>query len=430
MLQKILVKKNLRSEFVKNAATLISGTAFAQVITLFTAPVLTRIYTPDHYGLLGLYIMVTTLVGTLATLQYNNIILVAKEEVEAERALVLCIYLSLLFAVVLLLLVVTVGHYFSLWLKSPGFEKWLYLAPVSVFFTGWSNAFTYFANRQKLYKLLSFNRIISATLVPVVSIGFGLLLHGPFGLFAGLVVSQVIPALLLSNHFLLKKKIRLDFSFKKVKYQIKKYKSFPIYSLPSEFINNFINQLPVLLLGRYFTPAVVGFYNLSGRILGMPVQLVSTAVGEVFRQKAAHDFHQNGNCLSAFKRTFYASFLLSLVPFLTILFFGPALFAFFFGDKWTEAGTVSQVLMPLFMLRFTVSPLSYMFIIAGRQREDLVAHIGIVMLIGGVFIISTSLNKGYQETLLYYSILYSATYIYYLYRSWQFSKGPVVVTTS
>lgn len=415
--------RNPGSEFVKNAATLISGTAIAQVITLLTAPVLTRIYTPENYGLLGLYIMVTTVVGTLATLQYNNIILITKDEAEAEKALVLCILLSVFFALILLVLVLILGNYFSLWLKNPGFSKWLYLAPVSVFFTGWSNAFTYYANRHKLYKLLTVNRIISATLVPVVSIGLGLLLNGPFGLFAGLVISQVIPAILLSNHFLWKRNIKLDFSIAKVKYLLKKYKSFPLYSLPSEFINNLINQLPVLLIGRYYTPAIVGFYNLSGRILGMPIQLVSTAVGEVFRQKAAHDYHEKGNCVSAFKRTFLASFALSIIPFLTILFFGPVLFSFFFGAKWTEAGIISQVLMPLFMLRFTVSPLSYLFIIAGRQREDLIAHIAIVLLIGSVFVISRELDKDYKTTLLYYSIVYSASYIYYLVRSYQFSKG-------
>lgn len=424
MLKKGLgLRRIIKSEFLKNAAILVTGTASAQLITLFTAPVLTRIYSPEHYGLLGIYIMFTTLIGTLATLQYNNIILTTKEEKEAEQAVVLCIYLSLAFAILTLIAVFFLGPLISLWFNTNAIGNWLLLAPVSVFFTGWGTTFTYFANRHKQYKLLSANRIIAAVLVPVISISVGFLVSGPMGLFAGLLIGQVVSAVMLSNFFLFRNKTRLEFSFNKVRHLVKKYRSFAVYSMPSEFINNFINQLPIMLLGRYYNATVIGHYNLSGRILGMPIQLVSSAIGEVFRQKAAHEYNTNGNCQSVFRRTFITSSLLSLFPFLILFLFGPWLFTFFFGEKWTEAGIFSQILAPLFLLRFVVSPLSYMFIIAGKQREDMWVHISVVFLIVATFVISKTLTSDYYITLICYSAVYSLTYFYYLYRSYQFSKG-------
>ena len=57
------------SPFTKNVLTLAGGTGFAQIITIFTAPIITRIYSPSDYGILGLYMMVTGLVASFATMQ-------------------------------------------------------------------------------------------------------------------------------------------------------------------------------------------------------------------------------------------------------------------------------------------------------------------------------------------------------------------------
>ena len=72
--------KVTKSNFVKDILILVGGTGFAQVISFLLTPVLTRIYSPKEYGILGLFTMVVLVLGILPTLQLQNIIIIEKVE--------------------------------------------------------------------------------------------------------------------------------------------------------------------------------------------------------------------------------------------------------------------------------------------------------------------------------------------------------------
>ena len=58
------------SAFLKNVAAISSANIITQVLPIFTAPILTRIYEPSDYGVLGLFMVVTSLVGVFITLTF------------------------------------------------------------------------------------------------------------------------------------------------------------------------------------------------------------------------------------------------------------------------------------------------------------------------------------------------------------------------
>lgn len=421
---KTLFAKYFSSSFLKNTAILTSATTLGQLVTLLTAPVLTRIYEPGSYDVLGLYMMVTGLVGTLATLQYHNVIVTAKEESEAKSAVSLCILISLFVAVLTILFVFSFYSFIPGWFNNKEVRVWLLMAPLSVFFTGWTVSLSAYANREQQYKVLSVSRILSAILVPVFSISIGLLVSGPTGLIIGLLVSQIIPAVYLGYIFIMKGSLQLRFQKQELKQISWANRSFVKYSLPSEFINNFINQLPILFFARnYNVSGLIGNFNLSNRLLGMPIQLISTSVSEVFRQKASSEYNEKGNCVELFNKTFKVLALISFVPFLILMVSAPWVFKVVFGEKWVTAGVFSQILAPMFFLKFVVSPLSYIFFVARKQREDFIGHVLMFVLIVASFYIARHFSDNYFYGLTAYSIAYGLTYIYYLYFSYKFSKG-------
>src|SRR6478736_10576761 len=92
--------KNIRDRpFLKSAFVLISGTAIGQVIPVITAPIVTRIYSPQDYGLFGIFLLLSSVIGVITTMQIENAILVEKDENLANNVLQLCILLSTLAAV-------------------------------------------------------------------------------------------------------------------------------------------------------------------------------------------------------------------------------------------------------------------------------------------------------------------------------------------
>jgi O-antigen/teichoic acid export membrane protein len=167
----------------------------------------------------------------------------------------------------------------------------------------------------------------------------------------------------------------------------------------------------------------VGSYSFSQRILGLPSALIASSIVDVFREQAISDYNRTGSCRDVYVKTFKALGLLGIVPLVLVLAAAPQLFALVFGDRWRDAGVYAQLLSVMFYARFVVSPLSYVYYIAKRQREDLLLHV--VMALGTV----ASLCVGHfvfhslKWMVGLFAANYSLIYVVYLVRSYGFAKG-------
>lgn len=415
--------KYSKSEFVVNASKLMTGTVISQVIPIMAAPILSRIYLPADYGVLGLYMSVTGLISMFATLQYANAIVIAKNEEEVHALIKLCLQILIALSSISFLIIAMFHNIIGDLLKSNTLGVWLWISPLSIIMNGLSGIFGNYAVRHKQFMLVSTNRIISTISSTLVSITLGYITKSPIGLFAGLWINQIINGILLASTALRKtgeswiKILKSDLG------EIKKtYINFPKYSLPADFINNFTNQIPVFMINNFGSVSSVGNFNMSNRILGLPIGFVSNAFGEVFRQKAANDYNTKGSCREVFVKTFKTLSLISIVPFGIIMFFGPSIFAFALGEKWRIAGIYSQIMGIMFFFRFTVSPLTYVYIIANKQKEDFYLHFLFLLVSYLSFFIGYRLTNSIEYALFIYAVLYSLIYCVYLMRSYQFSN--------
>lgn len=413
-----------KSIFVRNILKLASGTAFGQIISVITAPVLYRIYEKEDYGILGLFIALSGSIGAFSTMQYSQAIILEKEDYKATQVIWLIRLINSSLSILVFLLILSKSHWIADQLNSPGISCWLLLLPISLFFSGHNETYRIWANRKKEFSIMTINSILTSILVPLVSIGFGVFNKSPNGLFLGLLTSQIAPALFL--RWQLKKKRSLiigPINWNEIVFLAKKHYALPFYSLPSDFINRLSNQLPIFMLSTYSGASSVGVYNLSIRMLGLPIQLLSGAIGEVFRQKASEDYFLLGNCKTIFLKTLKTLVALSIFPLLITVIWGPSLFSSVFGEKWLEAGEYSQILSVMFFFRFFTSPLSFLFFIAGKQKQDFYWHIlmGIFSFIS--FYIGFQVFKSAKISLFLFSIGYSLIYIIYLIKSYQYSAG-------
>jgi O-antigen/teichoic acid export membrane protein len=181
------------------------------------------------------------------------------------------------------------------------------------------------------------------------------------------------------------------------------------------------------MLGHLGGSHVVGWYNLSVRMLGLPSTLIATAVSDVFRQRATNDFHTFGSCRSIFLKVFKTLVLVSIVPFAILLLFGPSIFSFVFGEQWREAGKIAQVIGVLYVFKFVVSPLTYVTYIAGKQWVGLLMDILLLVTLLALLYISQHLGLSYMTSLFLLSTSYSLLYILTFYLSYKFSISEKII---
>ena len=83
-----------KSKFVRNVATVATGTAGAQAISIAFSPIITRLYGPDSFGLLGVFMALVAVLAPLAALTYPIAIVLPKEDSDARALGWLSFYIA------------------------------------------------------------------------------------------------------------------------------------------------------------------------------------------------------------------------------------------------------------------------------------------------------------------------------------------------
>lgn len=409
---------------IKNILTLASGGVIAQIISVVTSPILYRIYEKSEYGILGVYMGIVSIVSIFSNMQFSNAILIEKGERESEALFFACRIINLFVSLITFLVIFIFSENISNILNAKGIENWLFMLPLSVFFGGQLDLYRVWANKLGKYTVINNSVLVQSLLTPLFSITTGFLHEGALGLLLGYIAGQVIPMIFIQN----KLNKTLTYKYRSfinnvtyIFFLLKKYISYPKYNLPSDFVYRFSSQLPVFMLSNYASIEIVAMYNLSIRMLSLPVQLIGGAIGQVFKEEAIKEYHVKNNFIKSFTKTISLLTPLAVISIIATQLFAPSIFGFIFGLKWIEAGTIAKAMIFMFMFKLVASPLSFSFTIKDKLRESMLWHLLILVLNFLTFYLGFYFQLHYMNILWIFSLSYTILYMIYIYRSYKFS---------
>lgn len=364
---------------MRSVVTVASGTAGAQLITVICSPLVTRLYGPDAFGVLGSYLAVVTLVAPLAALAYPNAIVLPKSERDALGLVKLALLLSMITFLMLTLFFWLGGAQIAELLGIQALDSYLLMIPLAVLFISWVEVVQQWLIRQRKFAVLARNVVIQSFLVNVSKVGLGF--YSPV---AGVLIAlgtfaYLVHAMLLLLGCRSADKLRSEHKQQEVSVTLfalaKRHSDFPLYRAPQNFINAVSQGLPVLMLTALFSPAVAGFYTLSKMVMGMPSALIGKAVSDVFYPKI-NELAQKGENLSSYiLRATLALFGIAAIPFGFVFLFGPTIFEWVFGREWGAAGEYARWLALFFLFNFINKPCVASVPVLGIQRGLLLYEI-------------------------------------------------------
>lgn len=363
----------IRSEFVRNVVTLMTGTTIAQAIPIAVSPILSRLYSPDDFGVFALFMSAAGIISVIATGCYEYAIMLPENDEDAINIVALSIMIAFIVSAASFLVLWLCNREISALVNNPDISKWLYFIPLVVLLTGLYQSFNYWFNRKKRFRKLAVARVAQNTAAAGTKMSLGFGRFGVVGLMAGSIFGSFIGAGLLGWQIFndASFKIRL-ISKNSIKNQAIRYKRFPIYSSWSGFLNTASLQVPIILLSSFFSSTVAGLYFYSHKLLNMPMSLLGMSIGQVFFQKAS-EHKKNPEKLKEITFLVYKKLLyIGVFPLALIMVYGDYIFSFVFGDSWRPAGEYAQVLSPWILFVFISSPLSTLFDVLEKQKEELI----------------------------------------------------------
>lgn len=362
-LQKVLPK----GQFACSVAVLVGGTAGAQLLMILASPVLTRLYSPEDFGLLAVYVSLLSLFTVISSMRYELAIPLPESDQEAANLTILSLFIVIFVTIISGVLIVFAGSYAAKLLGTPKLADFFWLLPVGVFLIGTYQVFNYWSLRTKSFPTIAKTKIRQTiSTVAIQIIGFKL---GGITLVLGQAVGQGAGVLTLAKPAMKRPEFK-GWTWSDLKIVAKRYRSFPLFSTWSGFANTAGMQLPPLMFAALFSPAIAGFYALAHRVLALPTGLIGGAIGNVFFSNAAEDYRK-GQLQPLFENVLDKLVMISIPIMILLIFAGPTLFEFVFGTDWKQAGIFAQWMAVWIGMVFISSPLSILFSVVEKQAVGL-----------------------------------------------------------
>ena len=358
-----------KSAFTRNVLMLMTGTTIAQAIPIAISPILTRVYTPEDFGIFALYLAIVGFISIVITARYEMAIVLPKSDEEAINVLALALLITLSLVVLSILTILLFKDEILQLFNAQSVGNLIFLVPISLLFAGIIQTFNYWSNRKEYFKAMSSSQIAQSFTIGSMQPLFGYFsING--GLILGNILGRAVAAFVLVDKFVKNdKKYLKEVNKESMITQMKKYKDFPLVNSLHAFSDILRSSGSVMLISTFFGTTVLGFYSLSLRVLQVPIGIIGSALGQVLYKKFT-TLHNDGENLYPYVKSVVVKLFLIAVPSFGLLFFiAPELFAFVFGEKWRVAGEYSQLLIPYLFMNFLISPISQIPNVLGKQKE-------------------------------------------------------------
>lgn len=375
LLDKVNAKLNAQGGFLKAVSVLVGGTAFAQLIGFLCLPILTRLYTPEDYSVLAIYIAIVSIFSVVSCLRFEIAIPIAKSDFSAKKLLILSIYTNFLISIFLFITITLLHSYLLKFTFIAQLGNAIYLIPVGVLVAGMYSALQFWSIRKNNYSDIARSRMMQA----ISGNGSSILFGYTYQSFLGLLIGQIFN--LSGGIFKLTLKAWDDFKkLPKVEYSqlaetFIEYKQYPKYSSLEALANTASLQLPIVIIGFFLVGPEVGFLYLAMRILGIPMSLIGTSMGQVYVAQGSKIYENQGDLYKFTLNILKKLFKITLTPFIVLGVLSPLILKYILGESWEQVGFYITLMTPWYFLHILTSPLSMSLHIIEKQKVALFLQI-------------------------------------------------------
>lgn len=393
---------------LSGAAKIGVGVAFGQMLVVLVSPVLTRIFSPEQFGIYALVVAIAALVTVVSTGRVELAVPVAGSNRGARDVLmlgVLYLFVGTSFAAIVVVVATLLGQ------QAVPIGPELLLVPGFAFFAGLFELASAYLVRRRRYTAAAWRSVLLNGTMVASQLSLGAA-NWPAGLSFGHVLGRIVAAwyALHVGGIRLRREFRglLNSGVGRV---ARRTSHFPIVLAPSALVNAIGAQAPVLLFGLLLGPAAAGLLGFTQRVLGAPVALLGQSLAQVYAAESASSLRANSRGARALFLRSSAILLTSATILGTAVFLlAPLLFGPVFGAEWAEGGRVAQALSIGVAAQMVVVPLGQTLIVFGKFRAQLGWDIGRLVVVAAAVAIPSGFGMQLADIVLIFSLASAASY--------------------
>jgi O-antigen/teichoic acid export membrane protein len=402
----------LRDGVARSVGVLVSGTALSQLILLLALPVLTRLYSPEDFSVLAVYVGLVAVISVAACLRFDIAVPIPEAQKDGIALLVLALGSSVLVSILVGLVAYLASRSFNSALTLSEFGPYIWLVPLGIFFASSNSALQFWGTRVKAFPSIARTRVLQSTFAVGGQVSMGFAGFGPAGLLVGQLINYGTGAFSLARVAIFDiRKANVRIGLADLRRVASDFQRFPRYSTWEAIANSAGTHLPVIAIAALVVGPEAGFVMLAMRVMGAPMGLIGGAVAQVYLSRAP-DHYRNGAL-----GTFTVSTLKGLAksgvgPLIFAGLVAPPAFALIFGHEWVRAGELVAWMTPWFIMQFLAAPVSMTLHVTNQQRVALALQlIGLIVRVGAVVLASIAAEDMVPESYAISGFLFYTIYL-------------------
>jgi O-antigen/teichoic acid export membrane protein len=416
--------------FRRNTLVLTAGTLTAQVLPLALYPVFTRMFAPAVFGVYATVSLFASIGAIVATGAYEHAILIARSRRTAAHVAAYALLRSGMVLGILALVLVPFHDAFGRLGLDPAVTPWLRAVPLIAGATVIYTCYTEWCVRSQYFAELSRVRMWQTSAIAAARLGFGALQYSFNGFVAGDVVGKVASAARCGSTFWRRDRLYARIhTRRRMQRAARRYAHVARFALPDQLVNTLSGSLHVLFLGAAFGAEQLGYVTLVLTVMYVPVTVVSSAVKDVFRQRASMDYARAGTCRPIYRRLLLPLCVLGAIGFGALYLAAPTLFPLMLGSNWGVAGEYARILTPLFFWNFVSMSLGGVLVIAERTDVSLAWQFTNLLLTFTALVVGTRLFDEMVAALWCLSLGRAAAYLLFMMLSYYYAERQPVAAS-
>lgn len=330
-----------------------AGVAVSQAVSFAVLPLLSRLYTPGDWGVMSVYASILGFLVTAAGLFYHIAIpFPPSDQEEAAEALTgLAFWINIL-------LTAAVAVISPVLLERALPPAYIHLLPAGFLLISMYYLYGRLAIRKSDFGLISASRIIQGVSGNGVRLAVPVLLpgSGPLGLVLGQIFTLSGGVAVMTARYFGVMVRSITSPPRRMLEVAKRYRKFPLISIPSHFIFAFGANLLLLSMAWRYGDDTAGQLGMALTISQVPLALVKQGIESVFSQRAASAYPggEDGSVVE----TFFVPVTAVFVPFsLAAAMAAPAVFPLVLGENWRLSGMLALTVIPFVGMQIISAPL-------------------------------------------------------------------------
>ncbi len=336
-------------KYYEDIAVMMKGNILAQVITVISLPIITRIFSPLEYGKFAYTLQLIGLLSIILAVRLETVLAMLTEEEKSKKVASIIPIVTILssFIVYMIIQILSLNNIKAENLKIlERLEKDnLIIVLIISMIIVTSNGVQNYLQKKQDYK-----KSIKSEIMQKGSFAFGAICLGYLVepkekiLIYALLISYFIKLIMLYKSSSIK---YFDIMELKLKENIEILKSIIKPALSTAISHGLLiitTFAPIYFIEKKYGAESLGQFTLAWGTVFLPSIFISNSIGQVYFERANYIHQKKDNISRLFEETIIKLMLTGIIPMAIVVIYGELIYTIIFGENWTESGKIASIL--------------------------------------------------------------------------------------